>query len=67
MYYYLSIIALALLPSGEPLLESAVTGPFIEMKHCSDYKEFIEQVAEKSPMSEIIKSECKKREQGKAV
>ena len=67
MYYFFSIIVLSMLPTGEPIIERSVTGPFLEKKHCIAYEELIKGISEQTPTSRILESECSKKGKGKAV
>ncbi len=67
MYYFFSIIVLSMLPTGEPIIERSVTGPFLEKKHCIAYKDLIKNIAQQTPTSRILESECSKKGKGKAV
>ena len=67
MYYFFSIIVLSMLPTGEPIIERSVTGPFLEKKHCIAYEELIKGISEQTPTSRILESECRKKGKGKAV
>jgi len=44
MYYFFSIIVLSMLPTGEPIIEQSVTGPFLERKHCIAYENLIKDI-----------------------
>lgn len=66
MYYYLSIIVVGLLPVGSPVVERAMTGPFITINDCLVYEKNINNVIRSSqPPIEILSSECKKEDKGK--
>ena len=56
-----------MLPTGEPIIERSVTGPFLEKKHCIAYEELIKGISEQTPTSRILESECSKKGKGKAV
>ena len=49
MYYYLSVIVIALLPTGAPLIERAITGPFITLDTCLLYEKNINIIVTSSP------------------
>jgi hypothetical protein len=66
MYYYLSIIVIALLPTGAPLIERAITGPFITLDTCLLHEKNINIIVTSSPPPiEILSSECSKEDKGK--
>jgi len=67
MYYFFSIIVLSMLPTGEPIIERSVTGPFLEKKHCIVYEDLIKNISEQTPTSHILESECRKEGKGKAA
>ena len=67
MYYYISIIALSMLSSGEPILERSVTGPFENEVDCILYSKQIESIVNQTPTSYIVDAKCKKKDKGKAV
>jgi hypothetical protein len=66
MYYYLSIIVVALLPTGSPVVERAMTGPFTTIDDCFVYKKNINIIINNTPSPvEILLSECKKEDKGR--
>ena len=56
-----------MLPTGEPLIEQSVTGPFLEKQHCIAYEELIKGISQQTPTSHIVESECRKKGKGKAA
>tara|TARA_R100000353_G_scaffold175633_1_gene146553 strand:+ start:1617 stop:1820 length:204 start_codon:yes stop_codon:yes gene_type:complete len=67
MYYFISVIIISILPTGEPVIERSVTGPFPSQNDCSLYTKIIEDIVKQVPTSHIIEAECKKEDKGKAV
>ena len=67
MYYFFSVIVLSMLPTGEPLIEQSVTGPFLQKEHCVAYENLIKDISEQTPTSNILESECRKKGKGKAA
>ena len=67
MYYFISVIMLSMLPTGEPVIERSITGPFPSKSDCILYNNLIENIANQTPTSYIIEAECKEKEKGKAV
>lgn len=67
MYYFISVIMLSMLPTGEPLIERSVTGPFPSKNDCILYSNLINNISKQTPTSHVIESECKEKEKGKAV
>jgi hypothetical protein len=67
MYYFISVIIISILPTGEPVIERSVTGPFPSQGDCSLYTKVIEDIVKQIPTSQIIEAECKKEDKGKAV
>jgi|TARA_R110000824_G_scaffold7991_2_gene36462 hypothetical protein len=67
MYYFFSVIVLSMLPTGEPLIEQSVTGPFLQKEHCVAYENLIKAISEQTPTSNILESECRKEDKGKAI
>ena len=67
MYYFFSIIVLSMLPTGEPIIERSVTGPFLGKKHCIAYEDLIKGIAQQTPTSHILEAECRKEAKGKAA
>jgi len=66
MYYYISIIIIAILPTGEPIKEHSVTGPFPDIVNCMNYANVINQITIEAN-TEILQSECKEKVKRKAV
>ena len=56
-----------MLPTGEPIIERSVTGPFLERKHCIAYEDLIKGIAQQTPTSHILEAECRKEAKGKAA
>ena len=67
MYYFISVIIISILPTGEPVIERSVTGPFPSKGDCALYSSLIDNITKQTPTAHIIESECKEREKGKAV
>jgi hypothetical protein len=67
MYYFISVIMLTMLPTGEPVIERSITGPFVNREDCMLYSNMINNIAKQAITSNIIESECRKKEKGKAV
>tara|TARA_B110000211_G_C13848378_1_gene451091 strand:- start:418 stop:624 length:207 start_codon:yes stop_codon:yes gene_type:complete len=68
MYYYLSIIVIALIPTGSPVIEQSMTGPFITLANCLLYEKNINIIIDNSPPPlEILSSECRKEDKGKII
>jgi hypothetical protein len=66
MFYYISVIVITLLPTGEPIKEHSVTGPFPDIVNCMNYANAINQIAIEAN-TRISKSECKEKVKGEAV
>ena len=66
MYYFISIIIITILPTGEPIKEHSVTGPFPDIVNCMNYANVINQITIEAN-TEILKSECKEKVKRKAV
>jgi hypothetical protein len=66
MFYYISVIIITLLPTGEPIKEHSVTGPFPDIVNCMNYANAINQIAIEAN-TRISKSECKEKVKGEAV
>jgi len=66
MFYYLSVIGMLLLSSNQGVIEKSITGSFNNLEACQAYKEHIENIIEQVPSATIFKSECRKKEKGKA-
>ena len=60
MYYFISVVLISILPSGEPFTVRAVTGPFITEDDCYKHQIVYKNVIKKTPTSQILKAECKK-------
>jgi len=56
-----------MLPTGEPLLERSVTGPFLSKEDCAIYSNIIYDIARQTEETNIIDSECRKKDKGKTV
>ena len=56
-----------MLPTGEPVIERSITGPFPSKSDCVLYNNLIENIANQSPTSHILEAECKKEDKGKAI
>ena len=67
MYYFISVIMISMLPTGEPVIERSITGPFANQSDCILYNNLIENITNQTPTSYIIEAECKKEVKGKAV
>ena len=68
MYYYLSIIVIALLPTGAPVIEQSMSGPFITLDNCLLYEKNISIIIDSSPPPvKILSSECRKEDKGKII
>ena len=66
MFYYISVIVITLLPTGEPIKEHSVTGPFPDIVNCMNYAKAINQIAIEAK-TKILRSECKEKVKRKAV
>ena len=66
MFYYISVIIITLLPTGEPIKEHSVTGPFPDIVNCMNYANVINQITIKTN-TQILQSECKEKAKRKAV
>jgi len=66
MFYYISVIIVTLLPTGKPIKEHAVTGPFPDIVNCMNYANVINQVTIEAK-TKILRSECKEKVKRKAV
>ena len=67
MYYFISVIVLSMLPSGEPVLERSITGPFQNEIDCIIYQNTIQQIANETASTQMIEAECKLDTKRKAV
>ena len=59
MYYFISVIIISMLPSGEPFIERSITGPFITQNDCYTYQTVIQNIVEQTLTSQLLESECK--------
>jgi hypothetical protein len=59
MYYFISVIMISMLPSGEPFIERAITGPFLNQNDCYTYQTVIQNIVKQTPTSQILEAECK--------
>ena len=66
MFYYISVIIITLLPTGEPIKERSVTGPFPDIVNCMNYANVINQITIEAN-TKILQSECKEKVKRKAV
>ena len=66
MYYFISIIIITILPTGEPIKEHSVTGPFPDIANCMNYANVINQITIEAN-TQILRSECKEKVKRKAV
>jgi len=66
MFYYISVIIITLLPTGEPIKERSVTGPFPDIVNCMNYANVINQIIIEAN-TKILQSECKEKAKRKAV
>ena len=48
MFYYISVIIITMLPTGEPIKEHSVTGPFPDIVNCMNYENVINQISYQS-------------------
>jgi hypothetical protein len=55
-----------MLPTGEPIKEHSVTGPFPDIVNCMNYANVINQITIEAN-TEILQSECKEKVKRKAV
>jgi hypothetical protein len=59
---------IALLPTGAPVIEQSMTGPFITINNCLAYEKNISIIITNSPPPvEILSSECRKEDKGKII
>jgi hypothetical protein len=65
MYYFISVIVLSMLPSGEPVLERSITGPFLNQSDCIIYQNTIQQIANETASTQMIQAECRLNTKGK--
>jgi hypothetical protein len=54
MFYYISVIVITLLPTGEPIKEHSVTGPFPDIVNCMNYANVINQITIDRLMEKIL-------------
>ena len=66
MFYYISVIIVTLLPTGKPIKEYSITGPFSDIVNCMNYANVINQVTIEAK-TKILRSECKEKVKRKAV
>jgi hypothetical protein len=59
MYYFISVIMISMLPSGEPFIERSITGPFITQNDCYTYQTVIQNIVEQTLTSQLLEAECK--------
>ena len=59
MYYFISVIMISMLPSGEPFTVQAVTGPFMTQNGCYTYQTVIQNIVKQTLTSQILEAECK--------
>jgi hypothetical protein len=59
MYYFISVIIISMLPSGEPFIERSITGPFITQNDCYTYQTVIQNIVEQTLTSQLLEAECK--------
>ena len=59
MYYFISVVLISILPSGEPFTVRAVTGPFITEYDCYNYQIVYKNIVKQTPTSQILEAECK--------
>ena len=57
-----------MLPTGSPLIERSMTGPFITLDTCLLYEKNINIIITNSPPPvEILSSACRKEDKGKII
>jgi len=66
MFYYISVIVITLLPTGEPIKEHSVTGPFPDIINCMNYANVIKQITIEEN-TQILQSECKEKVKRRTV
>jgi hypothetical protein len=54
-----------MLPSGEPVLERSITGPFLNQSDCIIYQNTIQQIANETASTQMIQAECRLNTKGK--
>jgi hypothetical protein len=59
MYYFISVIMISMLPSGEPFIERSITGPFMTQNDCYTYQTVIQNIVEQTLTSQLLEAECK--------
>ena len=59
MYYFISVIIISMLPSGEPFIERSITGPFINQNDCYTYQNAVQNIVKQTSTSQILEAECK--------
>ena len=66
MFYYISVIIITLLPTGESIKEHSVTGPFPDIVNCMNYANVINQITIEAN-TQILQSECKEKVKRRTV
>ena len=66
MFYYISVIVITLLPTGEPIKEHSVTGPFPDIINCMNYANVIKQITIEAN-TQILQSECTEKVKRRTV
>jgi hypothetical protein len=59
MYYFISVIMISMLPSGEPFIERSITGPFVNQNDCYTYQNVVQNIVEQTLTSQLLEAECK--------
>jgi len=59
MYYFISVIMISMLPSGEPFIERSITGPFVNQNDCYTYQNVVRNIVEQTLTSQLLEVECK--------
>jgi hypothetical protein len=59
MYYFISVIMISMLPSGEPFIERSITGPFVNQNDCYIYQNVVRNIVEQTLTSQLLETECK--------
>jgi hypothetical protein len=59
MYYFISVIMISMLPSGEPFIERSITGPFVNQNDCYTYQNVVRNIVEQTLISQLLEAECK--------
>jgi hypothetical protein len=55
-----------MLPTGEPIKEHSITGPFPDIINCMNYANVIKQITIEAN-TQILKSECKEKVKRRTV